>query len=150
MGRPRKAEIGDVVYWGEWHPVHEASLWQVNAEDERAPATKLGLPAIRIVQHGIVVGYEQRANPGKAGIVGFYKCVRITHPVGGRTFGYTVWKRSDEITKRDVQSYRRTAQTVRANERLGYDDRGCSCQCCAHFAIPRSAIREDGTLKGES
>ena len=54
-GRPRKAEVGDIVYWGEWKAVHDKSLWQIREEDRRAPTHWSGNPQIRILMYGVVL-----------------------------------------------------------------------------------------------
>ena len=151
-GRPPKAQPGDVVYWSEWKPVHPKGVWQVAhlVGDKRAPAHWSGMPQIRTLQYGVVTAYKRTPHPGVVGWVGYYQVVRITNPVSGQTYGQSVWKRSDMITKYEDRTFVNGLLNLRANEKLGgWRERGCSCNCCAHVAIPRGQILPDGTLRGD-
>lgn len=93
----------------------------------------------------VVVDYRQDAK-GR----GFYRVVRLVSLPSGRGYGPAVWRESYRLSERkDWSDGRPTAvKQYRANQKLGAE-RGCSCECCAHVAIPVGVIRNDGTLKGE-
>ena len=119
MGRRRKFELGDVV-WGV-KPIE-------------------GVPYFHEMEYfGVVVNYRQDPR-GK----GEYHIVRTLHPISGATYGYPFWVVPHELTGLDVPQRWTAVKTYRANNRL--EERGCSCMCCAHEAIPAGMIRKDGTF----
>jgi hypothetical protein len=91
----------------------------------------------------VVVDYRQDGRKR-----GSYRLIRLISLPAGRPYGPAVWVQSYKVDNNDWPDRRWTAvQNFRANSRLG--DRGCTCQCCPHLAIPPSAVRSDGTLEGE-
>lgn len=88
--------------------------------------------------HGVVVDYRYG---------GEYRVIRINSPIAGQLYGQAIWMKSGRL-RATLLTYKRAPGIYRANKRLG-KDRGCSCNCCAHVSIPRSEIRQDGTLSWE-
>ena len=123
MGRIRKFQIGDVAYW---HKLVEGVK---------------GIPAM--YYFAVIVDYRQDgAGRGK------YRVVRTLHPVAGATFGEPAWVQPERLTPLDVPNRQTAVKVYRANERL--EERGCRCSCCAHEAIPKGQIKQDGTFRWES
>ena len=79
---------------------------------------------------------------------GYYRVVRTMHPVNGATYGEAVWVQPHYLDRVDDPNRYKTALIYRANERM--EERGCRCNCCAHQAIARSEIMDDGTFKWDS
>lgn len=91
--------------------------------------------------YGVIVDYQQ----DKSGH-GYYRVISIHRLHGGRMQGPASWRQSWELEPTG-QKYRRGPITYRKNKALG--DRGCSCNCCIHEAIPSGELREDGTYTWE-
>jgi len=92
----------------------------------------------------VVVDYRQDRRKR-----GSYRLVRLTHLPMGKGYGPAIWVDSWRVASHDYPDSRPTAvQTYRANVKLGAD-RGCSCECCAHVAIPVGVIRPDGSLEAD-
>ena len=93
-------------------------------------------------QYGYVVGWEM-----KSGSRGYYHVIRLTAGhFGARPYGRPVWIVSYNLTPTG-KWWKGLMMQFRANRKLA--ERGCSCQCCVHEAIPRSVLKLDGTLKGD-
>lgn len=92
----------------------------------------------------VVVDYRQDSRKR-----GSYRLVRLLFLPAGRGYGPAVWVESQKIRQNNWGERRPSAVRIaRANAKLG-DDRGCSCECCPHIAIPLGVIRADGTLEGD-
>lgn len=122
MSRTRKFEIGDVAVWTK-------SIEGI-----------CGTPAVRYF--AIIVEYKQDGR-GK----GRYRVIRTLHPVSGATFGEPAWVNTYNLTPMDVPNRQTAVSIYKANQKLV--ERGCSCNCCAHEAIPKGQIRKDGTFRWE-
>lgn len=92
-------------------------------------------------QPGVIVDYMQDASGH-----GYYRVVNVTRLHGGQMYGPASWRQSYELEATGTK-YRRGPTTYRKNE--GIAERGCSCNCCVHEAIPLGEIREDGTYEWE-
>jgi len=122
MGRTRKFEIGDVAFW--YKPVE-------------------GVPNVETMHYFcIIVEYKQDGR-GK----GRYRVIRTTHPENGATFGEPAWVNTYDIYPLDVPNRQTAVSIYKANQKLV--ERGCTCNCCAHEAIPKGQIRKDGTFRWE-
>ena len=122
----RKFRMGDVCMWNK--PIEGTSI--------------AGLTSMQYF--GIIVDYTQDGT-GR----GRYRVVRTTHPISGATFGEPVWVDPHHLLPLPWLLKRPTAVRIyRANEKL--IERGCSCMCCAHEAIPKGQIRADGTFRYET
>jgi hypothetical protein len=119
MSRTRKFQLGDVAYW------------------EKLIEGVKGIPSMPYFV--VIVDYAQDGT-GR----GMYRVVRTTHPQSGATFGEPVWVGPHCLTPMDVPNRPTAVKVYRANEKL--IDRGCSCTCCAHEAIPKGMIRADGSF----
>ena len=119
MPRPRKFKMGEVAKWG------------------RQP---------------VVIVDWRSDDAGR----GEYRIVR-TLGLTGKAFGPARWLDSNQIDRYRATDKRpwymrpTVLRTVRANIRLGddHEDRGCTCNCCPHVAIPAGVIRQDGTIEGD-
>jgi len=120
MSRLRKFMLGDVALWDK--PIEGVE----------------GIVAMRYF--AIIVDYAQDGT-GR----GTYRVVRTLHPVAGATFGEPVWVGPHNLTPMDVPNRLTAVRVYRANEKL--IERGCSCVCCAHEALPKGLIRADGTFR---
>ena len=120
MGRRRKFRMGDVAYGTK--PIE-------------------GVPfGIDEMQYfGVIVNYR-RDPRGK----GMYHVVRTLHPVSGATYGPPMWVSPEKLTATGVRNRWMAKRVYKANNRLV--ERGCSCMCCAHEAIPNGMIRADGSF----
>lgn len=78
---------------------------------------------------------------------GEYRVIRIFPP--NFRVGKAIWRMSWELEKVEPRVLSYIGVLVyRANQRLGpAKERGCSCQCCPHFSLPRDQISTDGTWK---
>jgi len=122
MSRLRKFKLGDLCLWNK--PIN-------------------GVPDIESMQYfGIVVDYTQDGT-GR----GRYRVIRTLHPISGATFGEPVWVDPHFLIPLDVPNRPTAVRVYRANEKL--IERGCTCMCCAHEAIPKGQIRADGTFRYE-
>lgn len=93
----------------------------------------------------VVVDYRQDRQ-GR----GFYRIIRLTHLPGGTLYGRPAWRESRWLTNADA-SYTRARSVYLANKRIGTAaDRGCSCNCCPHTAIPLSDVLGDGSFRWEN
>jgi len=102
-----------------------------------------GVPDIETVRYFcIVVDYTQDGT-GR----GRYRVVRTLHPISGATFGEPVWVDPHFLIPLDVPNRLTAVSVYRANNKL--IERGCTCMCCAHEAIPKGQIRADGTFRYE-
>ena len=120
MSRNRKFTMGDVAWWSK--PIEGAEF-------------------VHTMQYfAIVVDYRQDGT-GR----GMYRVVRTLHPVNGATFGEPTWVGPHDLTPMDAPKRPRAVRIYKANERL--EERECSCNCCAHEAIPERSIRTDGTTE---
>lgn len=90
-------------------------------------------------QYGYVVDWAVRQGRGH------YRIVRMT----GGHLGATPWGRPIWIISYNLHPtgrwWRGLLLQFRANQRL--KERGCTCNCCVHEAIPRSTLNMDGTFK---
>ena len=86
--------------------------------------------------YGVIVDYKQDESGH-----GYYRVVNIHRLHGGRMYGPANWRQSFELQPTEFK-YKRGPVTYRKNLALG--DRGCSCNCCIHVAIPSAELREDG------
>jgi len=77
---------------------------------------------------------------------GYYRVISLTRLYGGKMYGPAVWRQSWNLEPTG-QRYKRGPVTYRKNLALG--ERGCSCNCCIHTAIPSGQLREDGTWTWE-
>jgi hypothetical protein len=119
VSRLRKFQLGDVAQWVK--PIE-------------------GVPDVESVKYFcIIVDYTQDGR-GR----GMYRVVRTLHPVSGATFGEPVWTGPHTLIPLDVPNRPTAVRVYRANNKLV--ERGCSCMCCAHEAIPKKMIRKDGTF----
>lgn len=117
----RKFMMGDVVRWEK--------------------AIKVNGTALRsMLYFAIIVDYRQDGT-GR----GMYRVVRTLHPVSGATFGEPVWVGPHDLVPMDVPNRQTAVRAYRANEKL--TERGCSCECCAHEAIPKGQIMADGSFR---
>ena len=122
MSRLRKFKLGDLCLWNK--PIN-------------------GVLDIESMQYfGIVVDYTQDGT-GR----GRYRVIRTLHPISGATFGEPVWVDPHFLIPLDVPNRPTAVRVYRANEKL--IERGCTCMCCAHEAIPKGQIRADGTFRYE-
>ena len=122
MSRLRKFKLGDLCLWNK--PIN-------------------GVLDIESMQYfGIVVDYTQDGT-GR----GRYRVIRTLHPISGATFGEPVWVDPHYLIPLDVPNRPTAVRVYRANEKL--IERGCTCMCCAHEAIPKGQIRADGTFRYE-
>lgn len=95
-----------------------------------------------VESYGVIVDYMQDASGH-----GYYRCVNIHRLNGGRMYGGAHWRQSWELEPTGM-TYKRGPGTYRKNLLLG--DRGCSCNCCVHEAIPLGDMRPDGTYIWEA
>ena len=123
MSRNRKFQLGDVALW--------------NKRVDGVP----GIPSMDYF--AIVVDYTQDGT-GR----GRYRVVRTLHPVSGATFGEPAWTDPQHLLAMNVPNRQTAVSIYRANEKL--IERGCTCMCCAHEAIPKGQIRKDGTFRWEN
>jgi len=122
VSRLRKFKLGDLCLWNK--PIN-------------------GVLDIESMQYfGIVVDYTQDGT-GR----GRYRVIRTLHPISGATFGEPVWVDPHYLIPLDVPNRPTAVRVYRANEKL--IERGCTCMCCAHEAIPKGQIRADGTFRYE-
>jgi len=120
MSRLRKFQMGDAATWLK--PI-------------------AGVPNVDTIKYFcIIVDYAQDGT-GR----GMYRVVRTLHPIAGATFGEPVWVGPHYLLPLDVPNRPTAVRVYRANEKLL--ERGCSCMCCAHEAIPKGQIRADGTFR---
>jgi hypothetical protein len=112
--------MGDVAYWDK--PIEGV----------------VGIPSMPYFC--IIVDYKQDGT-GR----GMYRVVRTLHPVSGATFGEPVWVGPHYLTPMNVPNRLHAVRVYRANEKLL--ERGCTCMCCPHEAIPKGQIRADGTFR---
>lgn len=76
---------------------------------------------------------------------GHYRVVRMTGGhLGATPWGRPIWMISYELHPTG-RWWHGLLMQYRANERL--EERGCTCNCCVHEAIPRSTLNRDGTFK---
>ncbi len=122
MSRLRKFMFGDVALWDK--PVEGVAN------------------VASMCYFCIIVDYAQDGS-GR----GMYRVIRTLHPVAGATFGEPVWVGPHCLRPMDVPNRPTAVRVYRANEKL--IERGCSCVCCAHEAIPKGQIRADGTFRYE-
>lgn len=121
MSRPRKFQLGDVVFTNK--PI-------IGADVEAMP------------YYAIVVDRKaDKQNRGEYGMI------RTLHPKNGALFGEVFFMPPHLILKTDYHPRKKTLGVYRANNRM--PNRGCTCNCCPHEAIPRSDIRRDGTFSWE-
>ena len=125
MSRLRKFQLGDVALWDK--PIGGVDDFAIDS----------------MQYFCIIVDYAQDGT-GR----GMYRVVRTLHPVAGATFGEPVWVGPHNLTPMNVPNRLTAVRVYRANEKL--IERGCSCVCCAHEAIPKGLIRTDGTFRYES
>lgn len=124
MGRNRKFEIGDVALVSK--PIDGVSEMDT------------------IPYYAVVVDWT-KDNYGRH----YYRMIRTLHPVNGALFGEPFHMAAHHALKTDYPNRRVSTYGIYlANERMG-KERGCTCMCCAHEAIPRSEIASDGTFKWE-
>ncbi len=90
-----------------------------------------------VESYGVVVDWKSDVSGH-----GYYRVVNIHRLNGGRMYGPPVWRQSWNL-EGTGQKYKRGPVTYRKNQALA--DRGCSCNCCIHTAIPSGQMREDGT-----
>ena len=122
MSRLRKFQLGDLCLWNK--PIE-------------------GVKGIASMQYfGIIVDYAQDGT-GR----GRYRVIRTLHPISGTTFGEPVWVDPHFLIPLDVPNRPTAVRVYRANNKL--EERGCTCMCCAHEAIPKGQIRADGTFRYE-
>ena len=117
MSRNRKFQMGDVALWNK--PIEGVDGY------------------IEMPYFAIIVDYTQDGT-GR----GRYRVIRTVHPVSGATFGEAVWTDPQHLTPMDVPNRPRAVRIYKANEKL--EERGCSCQCCAHESVPERSVRKDG------
>ena len=92
-------------------------------------------------QYAVIVDYRQDGT-GR----GEYRVQRVLHPLNGGAVGPAVWRGPHFLLKvADLPTRAANVRIYNANQKL--EDRGCSCNCCPHEAIPRSMIRKDGTFR---
>lgn len=119
MSRLRKFRLGDVAWWDK--PI----------EGVPGVLTKGTMPYFCII-----VDYTQDGT-GR----GTYRVVRTLHPISGATFGEPVWVGPHHLLPLDVPNRSTAVRVYRANKKLA--ERGCSCGCCAHEAIPTGQVGPD-------
>jgi hypothetical protein len=112
-GRPRKFTVNDKVQW---------------VEDGVAPD---GSP-VQYLQYGLIVEYRQY--PAGA----FYYVVPLDYK--GQLAGSQRRFEAYQLELVHHSDYRDRVSHVAVNN--GIDERGCSCQCCAHTSVPRQFFRE--------
>ena len=111
-------------------------------------------PKLRPGQHadhkdlGLVVAVDYERDKWT---VSRYRVIRLYSYMPYHRYGRAIWVRTHHLKARDDLIDAPTSlQVYRANKKLGLaKDRGCSCNCCAHTAIPRGQIRTDGSFKWE-
>lgn len=123
MGRKKKFQIGDVVYF----------------ERESTGDT----------QYGVVVDYNRLPGVSEAG---YYTVIPTTSQhTQARVYGGSVQVRSNLLHSAGVDHKMHTiVSRYRNNKALGQRERGCYCHCCIHIAIPPSEITKDGEFKEDS
>ena len=100
-----------------------------------------GVENVRFMPYfAIIVDYRQDGT-GR----GMYRVVRTLHPVSGATYVEPVWVGPHDLVPMDVPNRPTAVRAYRANEKLA--ERGCSCECCAHEAIPKGQIMADGSFR---
>ncbi len=92
-------------------------------------------------KYGVIVDYYQDDSGH-----GYYRVVNLTRWNGGQMYGSANWRQSWQLEDTG-HKYRRGPTTYRKNLKL--EDRGCSCNCCVHQAIPLGAMNPDGTFVWE-
>jgi hypothetical protein len=116
-GRPRKADLKQVVWWLE--------------DAEGVDGQPVKIRAYGVVVDMIRIGKTQET---------LYRCVRVTqHGRGGYLYGSGVGKRAKEITyagnlyRRGPRVWRKNMEMVPEGATIA-EARGCSCMCCVHIA----------------
>lgn len=122
IGRNRKFEEGDVVF----------GYKDIAGVDE--------LTAMPF--YAVVVGYYTEPK-GK----GWYQLIRVLHPLNGTPYGEVFMMMPHHLVPTEYPKRRTIGSRFRGNERLV--ERGCTCNCCAHEAIPASMIMKDGRFSWE-
>lgn len=90
----------------------------------------------------VIVDWQRRAGKG------MYRCIRLQHPLNGLMYGAAFYALPQDLyPTTQPNRFRSTVKIYKANERL--EERGCTCNCCAHVEIPVSDIRSDGTFRWE-
>ena len=82
----------------------------------------------------VVVGHKMRDNHSLYGVVRMTKW-------RARRYGPVVWRlvQDLDVTNKERRGGRGSVATFRANKLLEEElgERGCECQCCIHYAIPK-------------
>jgi len=95
-----------------------------------------------VQEYGVIVDYKQDDSGH-----GYYRVVNVTDPNKGQMWGRATWRQSYELTPTG-KKYKRGPGTYKRNLALG--DRGCSCNCCVHEALPLGDVRLDGSFTWEA
>ena len=116
MANHRKFQLGDVAQWDK--PIE-------------------GVEDVASIPYWVVIVDYKQDGTGRG-----RDRVRTTHPVSGAGFGEAVWVETSVLIPLDVPNRPRAVRIYKANSKL--EERGCSCQCCAHESIPERSVRKGG------